>query len=114
MLGESDDSVDNSTDNDSFEDLLKETDKPDPPLHHTPTQKPNIPEISRPNRVPTKITTAFIQQPVDKQGHSRGVQRLLPTMTHKKLLSGGAHSNSRLKNKIGMKVKLKKQLCKRK
>ncbi|KAI6654259.1 hypothetical protein LOD99_658 [Oopsacas minuta] len=105
LLGDSDDSVDNSTDNDSFEELLKETDKTE--LHHTPIQKPTSVE-QRP-RLPQKSTTAFIQLPVDKNSSGHIKQRPLSNMTHKKLIGGHP---SRVKNK---KMKfVKKQSFKRK
>ena len=114
LLGASDDSMDNSTDNDSFEDLLpKETDKPDIQLHHGSIQKSAIIE-QRPTRTSSnfipKSTTAFLPQPVDKTGPTHIKQRSISTLTHKSTFSGVGHP-SRVKKK--MKV-VKKPFTKRK
>lgn len=114
MLGASDDSMDNSTDNDSFEDLLpKETDKPDIQLHHGALQKSTNIE-QRPTRTSSasipKSTTAFLQQPVEKTVSPHIKPRSISTLTHKKTFGGVGHP-SRMKKR--MKV-VKKQSFKRK
>ena len=92
MLGASDDSMDNSTDNDSFEDLMpKETDKPDIQLHHGALQKSTNIE-QRPTRTSSasipKSTTAFLQQPVEKTVSPHIKPRSISTLTHKKTFGG--------------------------